>query len=546
MTKNNTKKIIIILMIFTISYFSFFANKTEAASFDLDNYPISPSCTLNNIQDCTKSDLIGILVRIILGNYSPSTPMADLNIENVEYSAIMENEYINTTYCNINETITTPSLIEIKLTNIQTGQSKTYNNSIPQAGTCLTTGIAASFIGLEANEYAQIKIELDPNNKIEENNEDNNSLTKYIGVIDAYQNKKISPCASKGDANNDGYISEEDYTLIKSHIARDYQSTINGENADVNANGYIDEGDAIDINKFLKEEINTFDSCQWESNFKMAFVLVGENENEFTAERLEKIKTIKNNFAGIFQTATNNKARMDTSHEVITLIGDSDPFANHGATIQKFYEENADDFDFISFYTTFEPMKSFYHFNTKNNITGIGINLYDITEAYGSKGRLMGVNYLGSIDEKNLEEIVYNGILHETGHQWGCYVGDNFNGDNSSNLEVKQQGIHFYSGLESTLGYGTPMGAKPWVSKGNGIYETEYNQTSDLNKYYHPFQLYFMGLLPESEYSTEYNIYNGGVTPNFSFQNVTFYKKVNVNDIINFEGERTVQYTPNM
>ncbi|MBU0981622.1 hypothetical protein KKC94_02925, partial [Patescibacteria group bacterium] len=64
----------------------------------------------------------------------------------------------------------------------------------------------------------------------------------------------------------------------------------------------------------------------------------------------------------------------------------------------------------------------------------------------------------------------------------------------------------------------------------------------ELGYKYHPFLLYFMGVLPEDEYDTEYTIYDagGGDSPDpFNSENATIYDTVSINDIIEVAGPRT-------
>ena len=112
-------------------------------------------------------------------------------------------------------------------------------------------------------------------------------------------------------------------------------------------------------------------------------------------------------------------------------------------------------------------------------------------------------------------------------------MGDNFGQGNK--LEILQINIHFYRGLESPYETGTPLFSDYWIPNGDGTYKKE--NKFDVKKY-HPFALYFMGLLPKEEFNTKFQIYNAGPVGQFNFLKATPYKKVDVNDIIAIEGER--------
>lgn len=108
--------------------------------------------------------------------------LPNLNIKDVSYY----DSYIAIEYCN-DSNVALKVAPEIKITNLKTNQSRTFTTSAPSPGQCLgknDTGNPASMIGLKSNEYVQVKVEIDPNNKIEEANENDNVLTKYIGEED--------------------------------------------------------------------------------------------------------------------------------------------------------------------------------------------------------------------------------------------------------------------------------------------------------------------------------------------------------------------------
>jgi hypothetical protein len=279
--------------------------------------------------------------------------------------------------------------------------------------------------------------------------------------------------------------------------------------------------------------------------YKMVFILLVKNPNDATSDRLTKLSWIKNEFSQDFYIATRNLASMDTKDDIY-IMTDQPAFnaevtypATPGIT-KKFYETHNDIYDFISIYTAFPTEAYQQHPTVVQNIKGIGLSLYDNSETYGSKGKLKGVNFMGSIDMYSMEKVAINGLLHETGHQWCCYVGDNFvRGQGGAKLEIIQQGIHFYKGLQFPYEGGCAMGSEYWISNLDGTFRVGGYDPKFAQKY-HPFQLYFMGLLPDAEYSTKFWIYDAGI-PNveeWNFASATPYKQVSVNDIIEVEGER--------
>ncbi len=293
------------------------------------------------------------------------------------------------------------------------------------------------------------------------------------------------------------------------------------------------------------------------TDYKMAFVIIAKNQSEITTAKVNDIKMIQNAFAKDFSTATNGLARMDTSYQVVTIINDGTLIKDDNSYIypdkvtKKFYENNPDTFDFISIYPTFVDFNTAngqeIHVTVKNNIKGISTNgrsktISDQTAQYGSKGRLLGINVMPNIEVQSPENAkkegwMSSGLLHEQGHQWCCGVGDNFaRGADEAKLEIIQEGMHFYRGLASPSKNGDPMNSDNWVPNGDGTYRRD-NQSGV--QVYHPFQLYFMGLLPKSEYSKKYKLYDAGIVgKDFNDKKAKFYKEVSVEDIIKVAGER--------
>jgi len=311
-------------------------------------------------------------------------------------------------------------------------------------------------------------------------------------------------------------------------------------------NGICETRDVYNpIEELARRSVDLDQVCSQKS-FKMAFIIVTPKGTTVSKESLSEINLIKSEFSKDFNYATNGLASMDTSYPIQIMEINNEDVNNNEANLKKFYETNPDIFDFISIYgdNGINPtIAGGDHLPIQNKVNGIGIRIFDDTSYFSSSGKLKGVNSM--LDLSKNEYTLNNkfewgkGLLHETGHQWCCSVGDNFKGDKTGKLEIIQQYIHFYRGLESPYETGTPMGSDYWVSNGDGTYY----RANDLNKLlkYHPFQLYFMGLLPKSEYGTKFKIYDAGGADtgrDFNFNNATFYKEVSVNDIIVVEGER--------
>lgn len=320
-------------------------------------------------------------------------------------------------------------------------------------------------------------------------------------------------------------------------------------------------------------------------HFKMAFILVAQTASDVTSERLNKLSWIKNEFSKAFSLATRNLASIDTADDIAIISPQGDDENEEYRNIyKKFYETHEDIYDFISIF--YVPPLSFHasgqlHGHVVQNIKGIGLRLWDNSSgSYSSRGKLKGINIMGSIDMYRVDEAVINGLLHETGHQWCCYVGDNFaGGEGGAKLEIIWENVHFYAGLHTPNEEGDALNANHWVSNNDGTYKckgspgngrppgkpllqsmlissmisdnanqyeaiddddtNESDVTDIVSSRYHPFLLYFMGLLPESEYDTKYQIFDaGGIDGMWNLERALPYKQVSVRDIIEVAGER--------
>lgn len=286
-----------------------------------------------------------------------------------------------------------------------------------------------------------------------------------------------------------------------------------------------------------------------DNKWRMAFIILNKEGDTVPESIKNEAEAVRRDFPAYFYEATSKLGTMDTSDTVYILnipnemINYQQGNVHFALVTKKFYQNYPDNFDFLAFYTVF-PSTGEFHYPIVLNITGMGRETLDMSISFGSNHKLKGVtffnNSLSTFDynETNGKNNIINGLLHEIGHHWCCYIGDNFaKGENNAQLEIKQQGIHFYRGLQSPTATGDPMDSDNWVSNNNGTYRRQNEPGIGV---YHPFQLYFMGLLPTMEYSVKHVLYNAGVVgQDFHPENATFYKEISVDDIIAVEGQRT-------
>ncbi|MBR9703687.1 hypothetical protein GOV10_06615 [Candidatus Woesearchaeota archaeon] len=260
---------------------------------------------------------------------------------------------------------------------------------------------------------------------------------------------------------------------------------------------------------FTLGEINT---CN-QDHFKMAFILVAKDASELTTERLDKLNDIKEFFSEDFHTATQGLAYMDTTHNIITLIDNgtlvysfpNGKFINKIEITKKFYENNNDDFDFITIYSTFETLDYQHHNTVKNVVNGIGKTTFDLSDSYGSAGKLIGVNFMKHIDMYNDPDPAAfrsSGLLHETGHQWCCFVGDDYStGPPDSELPILgSNSIHWHcvtQVADLAIEQRDPMGGCYWEDNNDGTF----TRVDIFPKVpiYHNITLYLMGVLTKED-----------------------------------------------
>lgn len=227
-------------------------------------------------------------------------------------------------------------------------------------------------------------------------------------------------------------------------------------------------------------------------------------------------------------------------------------FLPRRAIANELYRENADVYDFIVVFSTFEfdtgDAAAFYN-SVKNDTQGIGGELFDNTSSYGSDGRLQG--YIDMVPlsrwstdplEPQFEETLAT-LGHEVLHRWSAKVTfDQGAGPDSSLLG--KDGAHWSNLLDSdaSLLYG-----HDWRSNGNGSF-TSTSHTSMFSA----LDLYLAGLYKPSEVPPmnliENTLISHDIIPSKSVldygQTISGSQKIiTIEDIIAAEGERFPSYT---
>jgi hypothetical protein len=295
-------------------------------------------------------------------------------------------------------------------------------------------------------------------------------------------------------------------------------------------------------------------ACEYctQNNFKTALILVYEDQSQLTGDVLNLAEEIVDSLPEAFEHATSDLATMgselvyikDGPELYLYNEGEEIPIFSRHKVAQHFYTTHEDVYDFLLVTRTFDGNKKSSSGGAVTDIIkGIGQDEASIAYTdYGSQGRLKGTAGLADFTDENLGyfgEIPTNNVVHEIGHTWCCWVGDSLG--TGGGLEIREGG-HWISGLESGAG-DTLMFAKHWELNSDGTYHyvPEENYGAEMRKF-HPFVLYFMGLLPESEWGEKYPVYDTtkieGDEDWWNSYAAPKVKEVSVMNIIETEGER--------
>jgi hypothetical protein len=166
-------------------------------------------------------------------------------------------------------------------------------------------------------------------------------------------------------------------------------------------------------------------------------------------------------------------------------LGTGDPISAEIAN--RFYQFQADDFDFIAIVGNVHPTSNRFYSPVRNDVTGIGLPLFDRSGSMGSAGRLQGVI---AFPIPTLFDLGGHGAVHEIGHRWINHLRD---------LPVLAPGVPHWpisDMANGIMGWSTPDGVGvhfPFrlMPDRNGDYLLRRSRLTDI---FHDLELYLMGL----------------------------------------------------
>ncbi len=167
----------------------------------------------------------------------------------------------------------------------------------------------------------------------------------------------------------------------------------------------------------------------------------------------------------------------------------------------EFYAAHADGFDFLLIFTNFEfampasEVLAFY-LGVRNDVQGIGMELFDNTGVYGSGGRLQGTIDMGSLDNLVSDPMdsgftqTMTTLSHELLHRWAAHVTF-MDGATPSTALLGKGGSHWSYLLDTDA---SVLYGNDWQDNGDGTFTAGPGM-----KYFSALDMYLMGLNDASE-----------------------------------------------
>ncbi|HEV8485017.1 MAG TPA: hypothetical protein VGV87_15855 [Blastocatellia bacterium] len=182
---------------------------------------------------------------------------------------------------------------------------------------------------------------------------------------------------------------------------------------------------------------------------------------------------------------------------------------DYPAVTRAFYRTHPDDVDFIYIWTDFQfdnGLGLARAFNVRNDISGIGLKLFDHGSVYGSPARLATIITMGDTADWPAEPFdhvagIFSGIgivCHEVGHRWLAYV--RFDQDHDIKDDLLGRDLSHWSFLVDSRsiedgGSSSVMEGNAWHDAGNGTFTT-IESSAD---YFSELDQYLMGLRPAED-----------------------------------------------
>lgn len=172
---------------------------------------------------------------------------------------------------------------------------------------------------------------------------------------------------------------------------------------------------------------------------------------------------------------------------------------------KEFFKTHKDEYDFLVIFTNFgfkmpEKETSAFYEGVKNDTQGLGIDLFDNTDLYGSSGKLQGTIDMGNLSviatdplDPKFQNTLYI-LSHELMHRWGAHVKFKDASGNLSSTLLGHDGAHWSYLLDSG---GSVIYGNQWQDNKDGTFTSTTPQGQ--MKFYSPLDLYLMGMIDKSK-----------------------------------------------
>ncbi|WP_082507133.1 CARDB domain-containing protein [Duganella sp. Root336D2] len=211
---------------------------------------------------------------------------------------------------------------------------------------------------------------------------------------------------------------------------------------------------------------------------------------------------------------------------------------------KEFLRTHADKYDFIVVFSNFEYNTKdalAFHIGVQNKVGGLGLEAFDNTAEFGSRGKLLGYIDMAALSRYNLNpystgfDRVLQVFAHEFLHQWGSHVKVRGPDGKPSDVLLGRDGAHWSFLLDS--GASVEFGNQ-WQDNGNGTFTSVAGQ-----QFFSPLDLYLMGMLKKEEVPPFFLIDSPAVDKKRLPENgVTISgsrRNLSIDDVIAVEGPRT-------
>jgi subtilase family serine protease/flagellar hook assembly protein FlgD/fibronectin type 3 domain-containing protein len=250
----------------------------------------------------------------------------------------------------------------------------------------------------------------------------------------------------------------------------------------------------------------------------------------------------------------------DRDHVTIMEVGgiyDRQPEPNRAyeiaireAIAKEFLRTHADDSDFLVTFTGFPyalgddtegAQVGGRYYALKNDIQGIGQELFDSSASFGSNGRLQGYIDMGALSrlvtdptDPNFEHTL-SILAHEFLHRWAAHIRFRDADGSLSAALLGREGAHWNFLLQS---HNSVLYGNDWRDNRDGTFTSQGRSRA----FYGPLDLYLMGMLDKSQVPPSVLIQNAAVDPTrLPELGVTIQgtpKTITIDDIVAAEGER--------